>query len=257
MSSVSQWVLFPVITLCVWGLWPEVERVPLLTWATLAYLSALFSVVNNRINVRHLSDSDTADDSFIARNMRNYFLMGLVWGGLPIVCAAWGSLQANWVSMITTMAMMSGLLQILSTTHRVFYSAYMPLSCLTMIGIVLGTLPQLLMFLLAGIYFGALFFLHKVLFRVHVERVRSALRYASHASDLARTLEHHDSLTGLANRAGLEEWLQRNMPANADEATINVAVGVVIGFTELNSLYGATIADSLLVSIGSKLVEDS
>ncbi len=256
-SAVSQWVLFPVITLCMWGLWPEVAHQPLLAWAALAYLSALCSMINNRINVRLLSNSEAADDSFIARNTRNYFLMGLGWGALPLVCASWGTTQANWVSMITTMALMSGLLQILSTTHRVFYAAYIPLSCLTLAGIALGTLPQLQMFLLAGIYFAALFFLHKVLFKVHVERVRSALSYASHAAALARTLEHHDALTGLANRAGLEDWLQRNMPENPDEATINVAVGVVLGFTELNSLYGAAIADSLLMEIANKLIEDS
>ncbi len=257
MSTVSQWVLFPVITICLWGLWTEVTFKPLITWAAVAYISALFSAINNRINVRQLANSDGADDSFIARNIRNYFLMGLVWGSLPLVCASWGTLQANWISMITTMAMMSGLLQILSTTHRVFYSAYVPLSCLTLMGITLGSLPQVQMFLLASIYFGALFFLHKVLFKVHVERVRSALRYASHASALARTLEHHDSLTGLSNRAGLEDWLQRNMPENPDEAAMNVAVGVIIGFTELNSLYGATIADTLLMEIGNKLAEDS
>ena len=257
MSAVSQWVLFPVISLCLWGLWPEVAHKPLLWWAALAYLSALFSIFNNRMNVRQLSNSEAADDTFIARNIRNYFLMGLGWGALPLVCASWGTLQASWISMVATMAMMSGLLQILTTTHRVFFSAYIPLSLLTLAAIMLGDLPHVQLFLLAGIYFAALFFLHNVLFKVHVERVRSALRYASHASALARTLEHHDSLTGLANRAGLDEWLQRNMPENPDEATMNVAVGVVIGFTELNSLYGATIADSLLMEIANKLIENS
>jgi EAL domain-containing protein (putative c-di-GMP-specific phosphodiesterase class I)/GGDEF domain-containing protein len=257
MSTVSQWVLFPVISLCLWGLWTELAIKSLLIWAAVAYISAIISIVNNRINVRQLSSTEAADDSFIERNIRNYFLMGLSWGGLPLVCALGGSIQANWISMVTTMAIMSGLLQILSTTHRVFYAAYIPISCLTLLGITLGPLPQVQMLLLAAIYFAVLFFLHRVLFKVHAERVRSALRYASHAAALARTLEHRDSLTGLANRAGLEDWLQRNMLENPDETTINVAVGIVPGFTELNSLYGATIADSLLTEIANKLIEDS
>src|SRR5687768_4491964 len=109
MSAVSQWVLFPVITLSLWGLWPEVVLEPLLTWAAVAYLSALLSIINNRVNVRLLSKTEAADDSFIARNIRSYFLLGCIWGSLPLVCAVWGSERANWISMIITMAIMSGL----------------------------------------------------------------------------------------------------------------------------------------------------
>jgi hypothetical protein len=151
MSTVFQWVLFPVISLCVWGLWTGLAATPLLIWAGVAYISAFFSVVNNRINVRQLSATEVADDSFIARNIRNYSLIGLTWGALPLLCALWGSAQANWISMIMTMAMMSGLLQILSTTHRVFNAAYIPLSLFTLLGITLGPLPQVQIFLLAAI----------------------------------------------------------------------------------------------------------
>ena len=55
MSTVSQWVLFPVISLCLWGLWTELAIEPLLTWAVLAYIASTYGSLPVRMPPTSLS----------------------------------------------------------------------------------------------------------------------------------------------------------------------------------------------------------
>ncbi|MDY6984603.1 MAG: GGDEF domain-containing phosphodiesterase, partial [Pseudomonadota bacterium] len=87
------------------------------------------------------------------------------------------------------------------------------------------------------------------------KRLRGLVHRRAHA--FVRMLEHHDPLTGLLNRAGLEDWIGTHRLSPDDNPRALIAMGTIVGFTELNALYGAQVADSLLAGVARRLVDAS
>ncbi len=89
---------------------------------------------------------------------------------------------------------------------------------------------------------------------VEAEAVRIALQQAAHAFDQTRHRAHHDSLTGLCNRAQFEEQLTRQL----EDATRSGVRGALLaidldGFKAVNDGHGHGIGDQVLRAVASRL----
>ncbi len=108
-----------------------------------------------------------------------------------------------------------------------------------------------------AVYLAVMTLLHKTMFRMQVERMSTAVNQAAQAVALVRTLEQHDPLTGLLNRAGLADWIGEQPALEDENPQALVALGSVVGFNELNTLYGASVADGVLAGIALRLIDES
>jgi diguanylate cyclase (GGDEF)-like protein len=256
MSVSIQWGVYPVILLAVTGLWREVAHTPLLAWAGATVAVSLTAVFNARRNRNLLLTAIDAIPDFTQRNAYLYLLVGTVWGSLPLLSAVWGTVEAGWFSMVISLAALASLALILSTTQVVYAAAMTPAGLLILLGILAGPLPRLELFSMTIVYIAVMTMLHRTLFHMQVDRVRASVNQAAQALALVRLLEHHDALTGLLNRAGLEDWIAEHMPQE-DNPQALVVMGTIVGFTELNALYGAQVADSVLATVAKRLTDAS
>lgn len=257
MSASAQWVLPPALLLIFSALSAEVERLPLLVWLALATAAVLLSLTNNLVNRRALARQPAADPGFRARNILNYGLFGLVWGALPLCAALWGSEKASWLCLIISTAVLASLLVVFSTSKPIFHSIFIPVAVQKLASIILGPLYSFELVLLCVLYLCAVLLMHRTLFGMQVQRVRDSLNHAAQASTLERTLQQYDPLTGLFNRAGLDAWLQEKFDAGKGDAPALVTLASVVGFSELNALYGASVADAVLRELAARLMAES
>ena len=257
MSASIQWGVYPVILMAAVGLWQQVAHLPLALWCVAICLVSLASVVNAQRNHSTLLTVITPIPDFTKRNTMVYLCVGIVWGCLPLVCALWGSVEASWFSMVISLAALASLALILSTTQVVFVAAMIPAGLLILAGILLGPLPRLELFTMTAVYIAVMTMLHKTLFQMQVDRVRASVNQAAQAVALVRTLKQHDPLTGLLNRTGLENWISEQPARLEENPQALIVLGNVIGFAELNTLYGASVADSVLADIALRLTDAS
>lgn len=255
LAGLSLWLLLPVVLLTTSGLLADIDTRLLLGWSVLALLQTAAGYLNHRINRRRLARHDDADN-FSRRNTLYYACLGTVWGLLPLMAALWGTERAAWFTLLVLLSMLTALVLILSTSHRIFHGALMPSGLLLLASVWLGPVYSPQLFVLSSIYLVALALMHNMLFEMQVERVRSSLQHAAEASALANTLEHHDALTQLYNRAGLQQWLTQRI-GSTDYAVANVALASVRGLSDINELYGSVMADTLLRQLALKLIEHS
>jgi diguanylate cyclase (GGDEF)-like protein len=252
LAGVCLWALLPVVLLTVSGLWRELEHPLLLGWGALALLQSAAGYGNHRLSRNRLA-RHAPDDSFLQRNTLYYLCTGCIWGLLPLLAALRGSENAAWFTLLVLLAILTALALVLSTSHRIFHAALMPSGLLLLASLWLGPVYSPQLFVLGAIYLVALALMHNLLFQVQLERVRTSLQHAAEASVLAHTLEHHDALTQLFNRTGLQQWLQHRT-GTAAYAPVNMALAVVKGLSDINELYGSAMADALLRQIADKLV---
>ncbi len=257
MSHSIQWGVYPVILLSVTGLWQQVDHLPLLLWSLVTALVSVYSIFNSRRNYRVLTTVPSPIPDFTKRNSLFYLLVGAAWGSLPLICAAWGTVEASWFSMVISLAALASLALILSTTQVVYTAAMIPAALLILAGVLVGPLPRLELFAMTAVYIAVMTMLHKTLFQMQVERVRSSVNQAAQAVALVRTLEQHDPLTGLLNRAGLQDWIEQQPAALDENPQALVVLGSVVGFNELNTLYGTHVADGVLSAIALRLIDES
>ncbi|MFD2614333.1 diguanylate cyclase domain-containing protein [Paenibacillus gansuensis] len=72
--------------------------------------------------------------------------------------------------------------------------------------------------------------------------------------DKMEDLAHHDKLTGLPNRAGLERYMQRVMKmAEKEAATVTFLYLDLDGFKKVNDTHGHQFGDKLLQQVGERL----
>lgn len=255
LARLSLWALLPVVLLTVSGLWQDLHQPLLLGWGALALVQTAAGYLNNRLNrIRLDRHADTAD--FVQRNTLYYAFMGTVWGLLPLLAALWGSERAAWFTLLVLLAILTSLVLVLSTSHRIFHGVLLPSGLLLLASMWLGPVYSAQLFLLGSIYLVALAVMHNLLFQVQLDRVHDSLQHAAEASALANTLEHHDALTQLFNKTGLARWLQQRTDS-AGYSPVNVALAAVKGLSDINELYGSAMADALLRQIADKLTQDA
>ena len=257
MSVSIQWGVYPVVLMATIGLWRQMQHLPLLIWCALTASASLTAVFHRWRDRRMLLTSGSAIPDFTQRNAILYAMIGTVWGSLPLLAALFGTVEANWFSMVISLAALASLALILSTTQVVYVAAMLPAGLFILLAIVIGPLPRLELISMTAVYLAVMMLLHKTLFRMQVDRVRASASQAAQAVALVRMLEHHDPLTGLLNRAGLEDWLSNNIDSREDNPQALVVMGTIVGFTELNTLYGAQVADSVLAGVARRLSDAS
>jgi diguanylate cyclase (GGDEF)-like protein len=252
-ASYAQWTLVPVVLLTLSALWPHMKHDTLLNWAGMAATQMVGSVWNSHINRKRLQEQNSGDN-FLLRNSLYFGLAGLVWGFLPLFAAVGGDERAYWMALLIGSVIVTLLALILSTSHRIFYSALAAATVPVVASLFTGPgfTPQLLA--LGLIYLVALVAVHNTLYQVHLDRVHAALRNEAHAAALANRLEHHDALTGLYNRTGLLRWLQL-FPFTPGYRAITLVLGNIKGFADINLLHGASVGDTLLVEVARRLVQ--
>lgn len=253
MAAAAQWGLLPLIVVCTVAMFGNVATVPLLTWAALASAQAITLFRNTRLDQKHHRRS-SLDPTFMHRNLRHCAALGFIWGGLPLVSIYWGNEYTLWLSLIISLALLSALVVILSTSHKLFFAAFVPQTALIFISIMLSPLPLFPLLPLGLIYFCAMGMMHQTLFKVQLDRVRSTLHSAARVNELSFTLENHDALTGLFNLSGLQDWLRKRFPLPELDEPVCLMVTTVKGFSDLNTLYGNEVADKLLEEVASRLV---
>jgi EAL domain-containing protein (putative c-di-GMP-specific phosphodiesterase class I)/GGDEF domain-containing protein len=255
LARLSLWALLPVILLTVSGLWQDLSPSLLLGWGALALVQTGAGYCNNRLNRIRLDRHDS-NDEFLQRNTLYYAFMGSVWGLLPLFAALWGSERAAWFTLLVLLAILTSLVLVLSTSHRIFHGVLLPSGLLLLASLWLGPVYSAQLFLLGSIYLVALAVMHNLLFLVQLDRVRNSLQHAAEASALANTLEHHDALTQLFNKSGLRLWIEQRTDT-ADYVTVNVALASVKGLSDINELYGSAMADALLRQLAEKLAHNA
>lgn len=72
------------------------------------------------------------------------------------------------------------------------------------------------------------------------------------ARQQAESLAHHDALTGLQNRLGLEAYLSQYQSLNTDQSLVVLAIDLD-GFKPVNDTYGHTMGDALLKAVAARL----
>lgn len=94
-------------------------------------------------------------------------------------------------------------------------------------------------------------------FRAHDEMLRkvadSKLRDQAIAEERARYVSHHDTLTGLPNRAGLIEHLDRRHALDAGERLVALFLVNLLEFREFNASAGTLRGDEVLRRLAARL----
>lgn len=253
LARLSLWALLPVVLLAVSGLWQDLSQPLLLGWGALALLQSAVGYWNNRLNRIRLDRHENKGE-FLQRNTLYYAFVGSVWGLLPLSAALWGSERAAWFTLLVLLAVLTSLVLVLSTSHRIFHGVLLPSGLLLLASMWLGPVYSAQLFLLGSIYLVALAVMHNLLFQLQLDRVRASVQHAAEASSLASTLEHHDALTQLFNKAGLRLWIEQHTDT-ADYVPVNVALASVKGLSDINELYGSAMADALLCQLAEKLAQ--
>ena len=88
---------------------------------------------------------------------------------------------------------------------------------------------------------------------VRIEDMRTAAQRATLERDTLRTLAHTDALTGLPNRRGLTEVLDRVLPVSVPERMTAVYLVDLDGFKPVNDRFGHDVGDALLVAVARRL----
>lgn len=88
---------------------------------------------------------------------------------------------------------------------------------------------------------------------VRIEDMRTAAQRATLERDALRSMAHTDALTGLPNRRGLTEVLDRVLPVSVPERMTAVYLVDLDGFKAVNDRLGHDAGDALLVAVARRL----
>ncbi|MBL8520171.1 MAG: diguanylate cyclase, partial [Betaproteobacteria bacterium] len=102
-----------------------------------------------------------------------------------------------------------------------------------------------------GATFDMLVFMRIVILRTAAEH--RAAQLASRERDVMKSLALTDSLTGLANRRGLNEALADQIPRATPERQLAIYMLDLDGFKPVNDQHGHDTGDELLTAIGARL----
>ncbi|WP_164886676.1 diguanylate cyclase [Piscinibacter defluvii] len=167
--------------------------------------------------------------------------MASVLGPLPMLLAipvAWRRMRAG---------------DSVGTTMLVGWVAY-AVATLTMAGLLRGLVPSNF-WTQHSFQFGAMveMVLWMRVLALRIEDLRRAAQRATVERDALRSLAHTDALTGLPNRRGLNEVLQRLLPAATPERMAAVFLLDLDGFKPVNDRLGHDAGDELLVGVARRL----
>lgn len=258
MTTSVQWTLPLALLLILSVLWQHVGQTALLAWALVAAVATLLTILNNGYNRKQLAVQQKPDlRRYLFRNTLNYALLGSAWGILPLVSALWGDERALWISLLVSTALIPGLALVLSSSMRNFWTAFLPTGALTLGAIAAGPLLGAELVLLGLLFLVAVALLQRTLYTLQEMRARTALVQAANAAVQNHSQARHDPLTGLLNRMGLDVWLQEQLDADDGSAPALVTLATVVGFGELNALYGNSVADAVLRELASRLQRES
>ena len=88
---------------------------------------------------------------------------------------------------------------------------------------------------------------------VRIEDMRTAAQRATLERDALRSMAHTDALTGLPNRHGLAEVLERVLPVSVPERVTAVYLVDLDGFKPVSDRLGHDAGDALLVAVARRL----
>ncbi|AZB73647.2 sensor domain-containing diguanylate cyclase [Synechococcus elongatus] len=85
-----------------------------------------------------------------------------------------------------------------------------------------------------------------------VQRLDAQAEAQNQARQKAESLAHHDALTGLHNRLGLETYLAQYQSLTPDQVLVILAIDLD-GFKPVNDTYGHAMGDALLKAVAARL----
>ena len=138
--------------------------------------------------------------------------------------------------------------------YMLFGWGFFAASAFVAMGLLRGLLPVNLLTLHA-FQFGSMFemIMWMRVLGVRIDNIRQSAQRAQIERDTLRSLAHTDALTGLPNRRGLNESLQRLVAASSDSSLCAVYLLDLDGFKAINDRHGHDIGDELLVAVGARL----
>ncbi len=246
------WALPPAILLVVASLWNDLPRSWLLGWAALAGIDVVRTYLGTLDNKRR-SASPQPDTAFVRRNTPHFASFGLVWGTLPLICRLQGTERSVWLSLIVVMAVLALIVFVTATSRPLFIVTLAALMSPAVFGMLIGEFPSGWLVALVSLLLGALSSLHNALHLALRQNLTVANDNRELADSLARTLGHHDPLTGLLNRDGLRSRVVQPMIGLNSNQHIVVGVGNVARLAAINELFGVANADQALKTIGNRI----
>jgi len=255
-SKLSLWTIPVTIVLLFSALKNELPLLLLSSWVAVALIDYVMILLNYRQN-RRRDRRQTQTRKFMVRNQIHFLIVGLVWGSLPVLNALWGTDFGLWLSLIVDIATIALLTFMLGTYQTFFLTALIPIGSLMTAGILLSNFSRLEMSLLSVMYCIMMWRLQKLFYSLHMDRIQTSLRNEAQAEALSRTMEFRDSLTRLLNRPGLKNWLLNEQYDNQLDRSVLLTLGSVLGFREINFLYGSTTADQLLIEMARRLESEA
>ncbi|MGB8859611.1 MAG: EAL domain-containing protein, partial [Ilumatobacteraceae bacterium] len=231
----------------------HIQSIALVVWYGLAVIDALLILLAERTgNHRRAAWAET-DEAFVRGKLLQYTCFGLVWGSLPLVAARWGTDTGLWVALFVAFVV-HGVAVLSGTPYRRLRLASLA-ALLLPIGISIVVRPAAggAIAAVAVIYSVALVRLYDVLDHSVVEATQAKYEKTALAERLETYLNDRDPLTGLLNRRGLLNWLQRYATTATPPAEVAVGVLNIRRFSAMNELFGVGGGDDVLVELGRRL----
>jgi predicted signal transduction protein with EAL and GGDEF domain len=225
----------------------------LIGWAVVVVVEALADWFIARPQAKALVAGD-AEAQWLRRSTVHFASFGLAWGSLPIFALLGGTTDAHWLTTLIVAAMLTVFISTTAASRKMFAIGALGLMGLMSVSVIVSDSTPGRLAILALAYVGIAVSVHDALHRSMVESVRSRHEAERLNQRLNEFVAERDPATQLLNRRSFIAKLD-SILTDSPSKVITVNVGSVRRMTAINELYGEQFGDSLIASVGERLMQ--
>jgi predicted signal transduction protein with EAL and GGDEF domain len=243
-------IAIPVVIAVLIG---EFSRGAIAGWGMVVVADALADWFIARPQAKALVAGDV-DSVWLRRATGHFASFGLAWGSLPIFALLGGTTNAQWLTTIMIVAMVTVFIVTTAASRKMFAVGVLGLMGLMSVTVMVSNAMPGLLAILSLVYVGIALSVHDALHRSLVESVRSRHEAERLNERLNEFVAERDPATQLLNRRSFIAKLE-TLLVGAPSRAITVNVGSVRRMTAINELYGEQFGDALIASVGERLLQ--